>query len=126
LATARIVAAKQEAELRELRRQADELRQAAEAKETELMALRQERDRLERTATVAQVRVAEQPVLPASMADVHAIQTKLGELESALAALTAELAQVKREMRPSPASSPSSGEDKKVREKMRMKGKGKR
>lgn len=95
LASARIAAAKQEAELRELRRQVDELRQVVDAKHSELIALRNERDRLVQTSTIAQVRVADSSALPASAADVASLQTKLREMESVLATLTAELVQVR-------------------------------
>lgn len=105
LAAARIAAAKQEAELRELRRQVNELQQIVDAKHAELIALREERDRLAHSATVAQVRVADPSGLPASAADVTSLQAKLHEMESALAALTAELAQMKKEMA-RPASAP--------------------
>jgi len=110
LAAARIAAAKQEAELRELRRQVNELQQIVDAKHAELITLREERDRLAHTATVAQVRVADPSALPASAADVASMQTKLHEMESVLAALTAELAQMKKEMHPSPRPSPGAGE----------------
>ncbi len=96
LASARIAAAKQEADLRELRRQVEELRQMVDAKHTELIALRNERDRLVQTAMIAQVRVADPFVLPASAAEVASLRTKLREMESALAVLTAELAQMRK------------------------------
>ena len=110
LASARIAAAKQEAELHELRRQVDELRQVADARHAELIALREERDRLAKSVTIAQVRVADPSAPPASAADVAGLQVKLREMESALAALTAELAQVKKAMYPSPRPSPGAGE----------------
>ena len=113
LAAARIAAAKQEAELRELRRQVNELQQLVDAKQAELIELRNERDRLAQANTVAQVRVADPSALPASAADVAGLRAKLHEMESALAVLAAELAQVRKEMkRPSPASSPTRGEEK--------------
>jgi chromosome segregation ATPase len=98
LASARIAMAKQETELRELRRQAEELRQAGDAKHTELIALRNERDRLAQTPTIAQLGVANPSALPASAADVAGLQTKVHEMESALTTLASELAQVKTEM----------------------------
>lgn len=98
LALTRIAAAKQEAELRELRRQVNELQQILDAKHAELITLREERDRLAHTTTIAQVRVADPSVLPAHAADVASLLTKLQAMESALAVLTAELAQVKKEM----------------------------
>lgn len=116
LAAARIAAAKQEAELRELRRQVNELQQIIDAKQAELTAVREERDRLAKSVTIAQVGVTDPSALPANAADVSSLQIKLHEMESALAALTAELAQVRKEIaRPSPASSPARGEDKKER-----------
>lgn len=107
LASARITAAKQEAELRELRRQANELQQIIDAKHTELIALQNERDRLVQTATIAQVRVADPSALPASAADVTSLQAKLHKMESALVALTAELAQVRKDMNQSASVSKS-------------------
>jgi chromosome segregation ATPase len=113
LAAALIAAAKQEAELRELRRQANELQQIVHARQGEMIALREERDRLAQSATVAQVRVADSSTQPAINADVASVQIKLHELESTLAALAAELAQVKKAMTsPSPASSPTKEEEK--------------
>lgn len=91
LASARIAAAKQEAELRELR-------QAVDAKHAELIELRNERGRLAQTATIAQVGIADPSALPASAADVAGLQVRLHEVESALAALTAELAQVRKDV----------------------------
>ncbi len=111
LASARIAAAKQEAELRELRRQVDGLQQAVEAKQAEVITLRNERDQREHTATIAQARIADPAALPARMTDIDALQAKLHEMESALAALTAELAQVKKALvSPSPQPSPRMGE----------------
>ena len=98
LASARITAAKQEAELRELRRQVNELQQIIDAKQADLTALREERDRMAKSATIAQVHVADPSALPASAADVTSLQAKLHEMESALAALTTELAQVRKDM----------------------------
>lgn len=98
LASARIMTAKQEAELRELRRQVNELQQILDARQTELIVLREERDRLAQAATVAQVRVADPSTLPPSADDVNAMKAKLREMETTLAALAAELAQVKREL----------------------------
>jgi len=107
LASARISTAKQESELRELRRQVDELRQVADARHTELIALRNERDRLAQNSTIAQVGVADPSALPASAADVADLRTRLHEMESALAALTAELAQVRKDMAQSASISKS-------------------
>jgi len=98
LAAARIAAAKQEAELRELRRQVTELQQIIDAKQVELTALREERDRLAKSVTIAQIGVTDPSALPASAADVSSLQVKLHEMESALAALTAELAQVRKDV----------------------------
>jgi hypothetical protein len=72
-----------------------------------LIALREERDRLTQSATVAQVRVADPSALPASAADVAGLQAKLRELESALAVLTAELAQVRKDTNQSASVSKS-------------------
>lgn len=98
LAAARIAAAKQEAELRELRRQVNELQQIIDAKQAELIAVREERDRLAKSVTIAQVGVTDPSALPANAADVSSLQVKLHEMESALAALTAELAQVRKDV----------------------------
>jgi septal ring factor EnvC (AmiA/AmiB activator) len=107
LAAARIATAKQEAELRELRRQVNELQQIIDARQTELSELREERDRLAKSVTIAQVQVADPSALPASAADVANLQTTLHEMESALATLTAELAQVKKDVSESVAASKS-------------------
>jgi len=98
LAGARITAAKQEAELRELRRQVDELRHVADARHAELTALREERDRLTEAATVAQVRVADSVASQASADEVGAMKARLRDMETALAALTTEVAQMKKDM----------------------------
>ena len=98
VAAARIAAAKQEAELRDLRRQVNELQHMVEAKHAELTTLRDERDRLTQAATIAQVRVADPPTQSAGAVDVVGMQARLRELESALAALTTEVAQMKKDM----------------------------
>jgi len=98
LAAARIAAAKQEAELRELRRQVNELQQILDARQAELIGLREERDRLAQTATIAQVRVANPATVPAPADELTALKTRLHDMETTLAALTAELTQVKKAM----------------------------
>jgi septal ring factor EnvC (AmiA/AmiB activator) len=98
LAAARIATAKQEAELRELRRQVTELQQVIDANHAEVNALREERDRLAKSVTVAQVHVTDPSALPASAADVAALQAKLREMETVLTTLTAELAQVRKDV----------------------------
>ena len=98
LAAARIAAAKQEAELRDLRRQVTELQQLVDAKHAELIALREERERLAPSATIAQVHVADPSAQSASAAEATRIEAKLHALEATLATLTAELAQLKQAM----------------------------
>lgn len=110
LATARIAAAKQEAELRELRRQVTELQQMVEAKHAELISLRNEKDGLTEAATVAQVRVADSVASQPSADELGAMKARLLDMETALAALAAELAQVKKALQPSPRPSPEAGE----------------
>lgn len=90
LAAARIAAAKQEAELQQVRGQVDELNRALSVKEFELAGLRHERDRLLLTQQVHE--------------EAGTTQAKLQEVESALAALTTEVAQVKQELAQAPAS----------------------
>lgn len=119
MAATRIAAAKQEAELGALRREILELRQvetqlraaneeitrsnteqqrAVEAKEAELTALRAEKERLGQTANELQVKPAELPHLRHAEADGSATRRKLQELESTVALLKVELAQVKKSL----------------------------
>lgn len=96
LAAARISAAKKEAELRQLRRQVAELTRATEAKEVELLAVRIERDRLLEMRNEAKAKLAEltesRPTGPAP----KATQAKLRDLESALVALSSEVAEIQK------------------------------
>jgi nucleoid-associated protein YgaU len=93
LAAARISAAKKEAELRQLRRQVAELRRATEAKEVELLTVRIERDRLLEMRNEAKAKQTEsRPTGPAP----KATQAKLRELESALVALSSEVAEIQK------------------------------
>ena len=82
----------------EMERQVAELQRTAEAKQEELVALRADRDRLLQSKTDPELRVEELPRSQQSTAEVAETQTKLKELETTQAALTAELAQVKRDM----------------------------
>lgn len=98
VAAARIAAAKKEAELPELRRQVAELQRTAEAKQGELAALRTDRDRLLQTKTDLEHQVTEPPPSQQSATEVAETQTKLKVLETTQAVLTAELAQMKRDL----------------------------
>ena len=98
VAVARIAGAKKEAELPELRRQVADLQRAAEAKQGELAALRTDRDRLLQTKTDVEHQAAEPPRSQQSVTEVAETQTKLKELETTQAVLTAELAQMKQDL----------------------------
>ena len=111
LAATRIAAAKQAAELQELRVQVAELRQANEAKQAEQVALRGERDRMIQARNELQVQVGEMARLRQSMSEIKTAeekaQARANELQSALLTLSAELEQVKkrtarRQGKPSP------------------------
>jgi len=90
LATTRIAAAKQEAELKQARGQVDELNRALSVKELEFAGVRHERDRLLLTQKIHE--------------DAGTTQAKLQAVESALTALTTEVAQVKHELAEAPSS----------------------
>lgn len=100
LAAARIAAAKQAAELQELREQFAELRQANEARQAEHVALRGERDRLIQARNDPQVQVSEVPRLGPNTIESKTAegkaQVRVRELETALLMLSAELEQVKK------------------------------
>jgi len=109
MAATRIAAAKKEAELQALRRELAELRQARaeqqqalDARQTELIAARAERDQLLQAKAEFQVQLAELPRLRQATAEAKAaemsVQARMKELESALATLTAELDQVKKDL----------------------------
>lgn len=98
LAAARITAAKQEAELRELRRQISELQQLLDAKQAALIKMRDENERLAQSATIAQVRVADPGAVSTNPDEITVLKARLSDMEAALAALAAELAQVKKEI----------------------------
>ncbi|MER3421979.1 MAG: hypothetical protein C4293_00840 [Nitrospiraceae bacterium] len=99
---AEVAAAKKEAELQELRRQIAELRQTTSAKQTELAALRAERDQLLQTKAEVQVQLAELPLLRQTTVEAKSVnidlQRRMQELESALASLSADLEQVKKDL----------------------------
>ncbi len=117
LAATRIGAAKKEAEIQDLRRQIAELSQAAaelrqaraaqlqeiESVQAELALLRDERDRLLQasTGTTGQGAVGS-PSLSSQASEgeptATRMQSRLAELESAVATLTVELTQVKQEL----------------------------
>ncbi len=96
LAAARISAAKKEAELRQLRRQVAELRRATEAKEVELLTVRIERDRLLEMRNEAKAKLTELTELRPTGPAPKATQAKLRELESALVALSSEVAEIQK------------------------------
>ncbi|MGH7164596.1 MAG: LysM peptidoglycan-binding domain-containing protein [Nitrospiraceae bacterium] len=120
LAATRIAAAKKEAEVQDLRRQIEELSQAAaelrqartahlqeiENAQAELALLRDERDRLLQASRGTTGQVADSPSLPRNAGEgeptATMMQARLAELESAVATLTVELTQVKRELANSP------------------------
>jgi len=102
LAAARITAAKQEADLQELRRQLGDLQQALLLKQRDLVALRQERDGF----LQAKTEIAAQAV---HWADVRAaggeaqrpdtvLAHRLSELESTVHALKASLERIQHEL----------------------------
>lgn len=82
----------------DLERQVVELQRTAEAKQGELAALRTDRDRLLQTKTDVEQQVAEPPRSQQSATEVAETQTKLKELETTQAVLTAELALMKRDL----------------------------
>jgi len=100
LAAARIAAAKQAAELQELREQFAELRQANEARQAEHVALRGERDRLIQARNDLQTQVGEVARLGPNTTEFKTAeekaQVRVKEMESALLMLSAELEHVKK------------------------------
>lgn len=116
LAATRIGAAKKEAEIQDLRRQIAELSQAAaelrqaraaqlqeiESVQAELTLLRDERDRLLQASTGTMGQGADSPSLSSQAGEgeptATRMQSRLAELESAVATLTVELTQVKQEL----------------------------
>ena len=90
LAATRIAAARQEAELQQLRWQVEELNRALSIQQLEFTSLRHERDRLLLTQNIHE--------------DAGTTQAKLQEVESALTALTTEVSAVRRELAYEPAS----------------------
>lgn len=81
-----------------LEQQVAELQRMAEVKQEELAALRTDRDRLLQTKTDLEHQVTEPPPSQQSATEVAETQTKLKVLETTQAVLTAELAQMKREL----------------------------
>ncbi len=110
MAATRIEAAKKEAELQELRARVDEFAQALEAGQGELETLRAERDQLIQTKGDLQAQLAELRGWSDTTAHAKAgsagpassdkaapsAQARLKELESAVARLSAELAEMKK------------------------------
>ena len=90
LAATRIAAAKQEAELQQVRSQVDELNRALSVNELESATVRHERDRLLLAQKIHE--------------DAGTTQAKLQEVESALTALTTEVSAVRRGLAYEPAS----------------------
>jgi len=102
MAATRIAAAKKEAEFQELRRQLIGLRQIVETKQSELQSLREERDHLLQSKSDYQIQLAEVPQLRQSVVDARAaeaaLQRRLKDFETALTTLSADIAQVKKEL----------------------------
>jgi LysM repeat protein len=100
LAATRIAAAKQAAELQELRLQVAEVRQANETRQAEQTALRAERDRLVQGSNELQAQVSELAVLRQTVSDVRVAEERargrVKELETALLSMSTELEQVRR------------------------------
>lgn len=102
MATTRIAAAKQEAELKELRQEVAERRQMVDARQTENNALKTERDRLLQAKTdlhtQLQTQTAEVSRLRATANQLEVARAKVAELESQLTARITELSQVKTDL----------------------------
>jgi LysM repeat protein len=100
LAAVRIAAAKQAAELQELRQQVGELRQANEAKQAEQVALRGERDRLVQVRNELQAQVGEVGRLRQALVELKGseerAQAKVQELQAALVNISSELQKVRK------------------------------
>ncbi len=123
LAAARIAAAKKEAEVQDLRRQVEELSQAAadlrqaraaqlqehESTQAELAQLREERDRLLQASRGTTGQDVNAPPLSSKAGEnqptTTMMQARLAELESAVSTLTTELTEVKRELAKPPGKS---------------------
>ena len=110
LAAARIAAAKQEVEQRELRRQVEELQRFADSRQQEVVALRSERDELMKTSSELRTQsaallsqAAELPKLKQQATEATGTQAKLNEIEALVAGLTEDLARVKRDLAREPA-----------------------
>jgi chromosome segregation ATPase len=92
LAEARIVAAKKEAELRDLRRQAGAWKQTMEAQTMELAALRQERDHLKQGQASWQTHLADLgPAAGGQRGGDDALDARVARLESRVAQLINDL-----------------------------------
>ena len=106
MATARIAVAKQESDLKELRQQAAELRQALDGKHAELTGLRTERDKVVQSKTDLQTQMQSQiqtqtgeiARLRTTAHELDTAKAKVAELESQLATRVAELDQAKKDL----------------------------
>jgi LysM repeat protein len=106
MANARIAVAKQEGDLKDLRQQAAELRQALDSKLTELTGLRSERDKVTQAKTELQTQMQSQiqtqngeiAKLRATASELDIVKAKVADLESQLAIRTAELGQAKKDL----------------------------
>ena len=106
MANARIAVAKQEGDLKELRQQAAELRQALDSKQTELTGIRTERDKVAQAKTDLQTQLQSQiqtqngeiAKLRATASELEIVKAKVADLESQLTTRTAELVQAKKDL----------------------------
>lgn len=102
MAATRIAAAKQEAELKELRQEVAERRQMVDARQAELDVVKTERDRLLQTKTdlhtQLQTQTAEVSRLRATAGQIEMARAKAAELESQLTSRMTELNQVKSDL----------------------------
>jgi chromosome segregation ATPase len=95
VAATRIASAKKEAELQDLRRENNELRQIVEVKQVELATLRGERDHLVQVKNEFRVQLDELPQLRQKTAEATAreevLRTRLRDVESSLSDLTRDV-----------------------------------
>ena len=102
MASTRIAAAKQEAELKELRQEVAERRQMVDARQAELNVVKTERDRLLQAKTdlhtQLQTQTAEVSRLRATAGQIEMARAKVAELEAQLTSRMTELSQVKTDL----------------------------